>query len=253
MKRGWLFAAGFRLHVVASLLTLSLYNSQASDVGPGAPDAQTLKAFDVLSQMTPALTAQKIKRIHLGDIELSSGRIVVVDPLTLYGSKNILATTVMPGRYPVFVYAQDTGGGDVRVGLAELRFDDEPVALWKMAVAEGQDVTTLKNDEIFGYGVDAGLGSFMSPETLSALEADMKKAETTIAGFSDYYTDVLAKELEKSTPNAIIYNVPSSPQNKIAIFHSGWGDGFYPSYFGYNSIGKPVRLVTTFFVLEEES
>lgn len=253
MKRGWILATVSLLYGALSLLSLGLVVANAGQSVQGAPSPQTLKVLEFLTAADPALGALKIKHISLGDIDLSTGRIVAVDPLTLFGSQNIFTTIVAPGHYPVSVYAQDTGGGDVRIGLAEMRFGDAAVVTWKMAVGDQQDVTTLKGDEIFGFAVDAGLGSFMSPEALNALEIDMKSAETNTTGMTNYYTDRLAKELEKSTPNAIIYAVPSSPKNKIAMFHSGWGDGFYPSYFGFDSTGKPVTLVTTFFVLEEES
>ncbi|MGL4489415.1 MAG: DUF4241 domain-containing protein [Rhizobiaceae bacterium] len=227
--------------------------AHAADVEQGAPQSDTLKAFGFLQADEAKLTSEKIKRILLGEIDLASGRIVGVDPLTLYGGQHAFTIKVAPGNYPVHIYAQDTGSGGIRVALAELRLDEALPVTWKIAASDGQDVASLKDGEIFGYAVDAGLGSFMSPETLAALEADMKKSEATIPDYSDYYTNVLAKDLEKPTPNAMIFPIPSSPANKVAIFHSGWGDGFYPSYFGYDAKGTPVTLVTTFFVLEDES
>jgi hypothetical protein len=35
----------------------------------------------------------------------------------------------------------------------------------------------------------------------------------------------------------------------IAMFQSGWGDGFYASYWGLDARGEPVCLVTDFSVL----
>ncbi len=227
--------------------------AEAGELNQGVPTAQTLKVLDLLQADDAALASREVQRIALGEINLATGRIIAVDPLTLFGADRAFTMAVKPGKYPTYVYAQHTGDWGVRIGLAELRFSNAKPSSWKMALTGGQDVSTLKADELFGYGVDAGLGSFMSPEAMTALAADMKIAEETIPNFSDYYTNVLAKDLDKPTPNAIVFPVPSSPDNKVAIFESGWGDGFYPSYFGFDAGGNPVTLVTTFFVLEDES
>jgi Protein of unknown function (DUF4241) len=253
MKRFLKFITPWPVTVLVSFFAWMNPVADAEELSHGLPSAQTLKALELLHADAAALVSRKVRRIALGEIRLPTGRIVAVDPLTLFGAERSFTTVVKPGTYPVHVYAQDTGGGDIRIGLAELRFSDVKPSIWTMALTDGQDVSALKADELFGYGVDAGLGSFMSPETVAALVADMKRAEETIPNFSDYYTNVLAKDLDKPTPNAIVYPVPSSPENKLAIFHSGWGDGFYPSYFGFDTDGQPVTLVTTFFVLEDES
>ena len=41
-------------------------------------------------------------------------------------------------------------------------------------------------------------------------------------------------------------------RNDFAAFSSGYGDGAYPSYFGFDEDGKPCVLVTDFLVLEEQ-
>jgi hypothetical protein len=239
------------LCVAASLAIFSAGGAAATEANQTSTDPDPAKALALLEGDDAGLTAKKITRINLGDINLPSGRIIAADPLILTDAQNFFTTVVKPGNYQVYVYAQDTGRGDIRVGLAELRFSNAKPLSWKQALVGNQELSSLKPGEIFGYGVDAGLGSFMSPETLAVLEADMTRAEKSIPDFSDYYTDVLAKDLDKPTPNAIVFPIPSSPENRVAIFQSGWGDGFYPSYFGYDAKGDPVTLVTTFFVFEE--
>ncbi|NOT69817.1 MAG: DUF4241 domain-containing protein [Hyphomicrobium sp.] len=36
----------------------------------------------------------------------------------------------------------------------------------------------------------------------------------------------------------------------VAMFHSGWGDGFYASYFGYDADGNVAALVTDFATID---
>jgi Protein of unknown function (DUF4241) len=252
--RGFLrFITPWPVTALVSLIASIFPVADAGELNQGLPSAQTLKALEFLNADVATLVSRKVQRIALGEIDLASGQIAAADPLTLFGAERSFTITVGPGQYSVYIYAQDTGEGGIRIGLAELRFSDVKPSSWKLALTAGQDASTLKAEEFFGYGVDAGLGSFMSPETVNTLESEMKKAEGTIPNFSDYYTNVLAKYLDKPTPNAVIFPVPSSPENRAAIFESGWGDGFYPSYFGFDAGGNPVTLVTTFFVLEDES
>lgn len=251
MKGLWRVLRRLPISLVASFILFFCAQALPSNANQTSTDPQPEKALALLQGNETDLTKHKITRISFGEINLPSGRIIAVDPLILTSADSFFSTVVKPGNYPVYVYAQDTGSGGVRVGLAELRFSNVKPSRWTLAISDGQDTATLKAGEFFGYGVDSGLASFMSPEALTFLEADMKKAEQTIPNFSDYYSDVLAKDLEKPTPNAIIFPIPTSPENKVAIFHSGWGDGSYPSYFGYDSLGNPVTMVTTFFVFEE--
>jgi hypothetical protein len=46
---------------------------------------------------------------------------------------------------------------------------------------------------------------------------------------------------------------PSSERDEnIICFSSGWGDGSYPSFFGFSAEGRLCALVTDFFILSEE-
>jgi Protein of unknown function (DUF4241) len=37
------------------------------------------------------------------------------------------------------------------------------------------------------------------------------------------------------------------------VFPSGYGDGTYPSYIGYDEYGKICRLVTDFLIMDSEA
>jgi hypothetical protein len=44
-------------------------------------------------------------------------------------------------------------------------FGNQEVDYWEMAVCEGQNIKDLKDEEIFGYPVESGMGCFMDLET----------------------------------------------------------------------------------------
>ena len=62
----------------------------------------------------------------------------------------------------------DFDDGDERVAAALVRFADHEPASWDLALVPGQDPRILGPDEVFGYGVDSGTGSFTSPEVVAA-------------------------------------------------------------------------------------
>jgi Protein of unknown function (DUF4241) len=242
---------------VGALVAASCLAALAQEHSNREPSVETLAALKYLKANQTTLAANNLRRIKVGDLNLPSGRVVAVDPLTLFGAERPFSTSVKPGIYPVFAYTSVLRLWGERVTLAEVRFSDSETVEWRIALPAGQDVSTLKDREEFGYGVDSGLGSFMSPEAVAALTASKKMAEAEIPKYSGYYSNILSKDLDKSRPSITMHEPAFDPTKNIAIFDSGIGDGVYPSYFGYNEEGEPVVLVTTFFIadsaLQEET
>lgn len=218
----------------------------------GAPDASTLKAFAlVLGDDEAARATAKLTRIDLGRINLPSGRIIAADGLTIEADHASYLQAVAPGEYRVRLHVVDDPDWGKRVAVAELRFAEGMVARWANALVEGND-PSAEEGQLFGFVVDAGVASFMSVEARDAYMKDMETAEAEIEDFTDFYTDVIAAAFGDTRPSAAIYTVKADTTQKIALFESGLGDGTYPSYFGYDAEGKPLVLMTTFFVIEED-
>ncbi len=190
-----------------------------------------------------ALRERDITRMALGLLPLPNGTVIAADPL-VQPEREAFTRRVEPGDYPVTLY-QAQG----RVALAELRFADGTPARWELALVPGQDIASLKAGEVFGYPVDGGLGCFMDPAARAAM-ARRDAQEQKQAGYSNYYDDVLASELKDSNLNWVMHRpLPDDPA-RVAVFSSGWGDGVYPSYWGLDAAGQPLRLVTDFGIIE---
>nr|WP_261401303.1 DUF4241 domain-containing protein [Chenggangzhangella methanolivorans] len=106
--------------------------------------------------------------------------------------------------------------------------------------------TKLKDGEIFGYGVDAGLGSFMDHEAVRAMR--WRGRETKC---DNYYDCVLADELAANNDDYAMHLPMKDEDANVAVFSSGWGDGFYATYWGEDESGQALALVTDFGVLED--
>ncbi|RWM22289.1 MAG: DUF4241 domain-containing protein [Mesorhizobium sp.] len=187
------------------------------------------------------LAERQIKVTLIGEVDLPTGEIIACDPLVSGVETPALSRKVKPGRYPVSLLEAQG-----RVAVAVLRFSAGTPVRWELAIVPGQDVSTLKNDEIYGYPVDAGLGSFMDKTAMMLMSEQQDK----LTADANYYDDVLAAEFAPNQDRFVMHHpVAGNPLN-IAMFWSGWGDGFYPSFWGLDAAGEPLLLTTDFGVLE---
>ncbi len=184
----------------------------------------------------------------IGQLYVPSGRIVACDPLVFPDTKPF-TTTVPTGRHAVEISIARRGNGDERIAAARLRWNGDVPDHWLMALVEGQNPATLGPDEVFGYAVDAGLGCFMDRDS-AVIFNDRLNADHQNDPASNYYDDVLAAEMEpnyKHTRDWTDHHPRAGDPHNVVIFSSGFGDGFYVSYFGMAG-DQPVCLVTDFAV-----
>ncbi len=167
----------------------------------------------------------------LGELVLSTGHVVACDPLVFPDSRPF-QETLPPGRYPLIA---SIASHDQCISYAFLLLDAQQPVRWEIATLAGQNSRSLKDDQIFGYPVDAGTACFMDVDAATGLQkrfdADPDYAESLIE-------DSLSHEDLNVTLN------PYTGANAI-IFSSG-GDGFFASYWGYDGQDNIVCLLTDF-------
>ncbi|EJZ21057.1 DUF4241 domain-containing protein [Rhizobium sp. Pop5] len=237
MRNGILRAARLLLCAAAAHAPVSA-SVAGWDVGKAGSN------FELVALSDAELSGRSIGVIHMGNVELTSGRIVAADPLA-QPDRPALTRTVAPGEYPVTLY-QASG----RVAAASMRFAEGKPDHWELAVVPGQDPATLKEGEIFGYPVDAGLGCYMDADTLALIgereaQVQAQKPDADI----NYYDDVLASELDATKGHYALHRPVAGKKGNVAVFWSGWGDGFYPVFWGLDKDGRPLVLLTDFGVI----
>jgi hypothetical protein len=186
---------------------------------------------------------------EIGHLLVTSGAVAASDPFV---SPNPPPYTqaIPAGRYPVSIAIACFGTGeerDERVAFARVELSRSPALSWTMALTEGQDPSALEYDGYFGYGVDAGTGCFMDPVAGQLLAERMDR--------EDEYFNVIIEGMEttyRSTRSWFDWRPSSERDENIICFSSGWGDGSYPSSFGFSADGHLCALVTDFFVLSDE-
>lgn len=195
----------------------------------------------------------RLYRQDLGNLQVKTGKLIANDPFVMYETEPF-KESFPKGSFPVQlaiakVSSMDASSGaevqepDERVAFARIVFANKLVVSWKMAIWENSDVSQLAANEFFGYGVDSGTGSFMDESACQLLEKKMDKDDT--------YVEQLSKEMDhtyKHTRSWLTKEIGEG--NNIMMFSTGWGDGSYASYIGYDANGEIVRLVTDFYLFD---
>jgi Protein of unknown function (DUF4241) len=185
---------------------------------------------------------------EIGQLLVTSGALAASDPF-VFPDPPPFTQAIPAGRYPVSIAIARFGEGDEsdeRVAFARVELSNLPVVSWAMAVTERQDPATLEHDGYFGYGVDAGTGCFMDPVAGRLLAERMDREDEYFNGMIDRM-----EATYKNTRSWLDWRPSPERDENIICFSSGWGDGSYPSFFGFSPEGRVCMLLTDFFILTE--
>lgn len=196
-------------------------------------------------------------RFSAGNLKLPTGQVVCTDPM--YGELGLPQSwTAKPGDYPVYLYIGLENSFNGRVAYAELNIKDEIPAYWELSLISEKLLADDFEKKINGmYPVENGLGSFSDYETWKLYSQEITDYYK-LKKDGNYYNDVLDSHFEANA------NIPASSRGKdwtnykptttngnIIMFGSGWGDGLYSRYVGYDKKGQVIKLVTDFIKLNE--
>jgi hypothetical protein len=239
---GWVEQLGFTLGRAIRILRREPWTSMSTPAVSAEWDpAQASSNLGLFDLSEAQMAEREITVTVIGELDLPTGEIIACDPLTTGTDWPALSRKVKPGHYPVSLLEAQG-----RVAAAVLRFRPGGPFRWELATLPDQDASTLKGEEVFGYPVDAGLGSFMDKMAMALMSEQQDKLEAD----QNYYDDVLAAEFAPNQDRFVMHHpVAGNPLN-IAMFWSGWGDGLYPSFWGLDAAGEPLLLLTDFDVLE---
>lgn len=197
-------------------------------------------------------------RFFAGNLKLPSGKVVCTDPM--YRELGFPQDwSVMPGEYPVYLYIglDDDFGG--RVAYAELNIKDEIPVSWELSLISEAFLADNFEKKINGmFPVENGLGSFSDYSTWKLYNQEIKEFYNRNKE-GNYYNDVLHKYFKANANIPIssrgedwINYTPENSSANIIMFGSGWGDGIYPRYVGFDKNGQVVKLIADFIEMTDE-
>ena len=192
-----------------------------------------------------------IKVIPIGALTIVSGEIVACDPIAA-GRAGIAFTAAVPiGAHPVLLSVALSANGARSVACAMVRFTANTPVRWEMAKVKDSDDSTLGSGAYFGYCVDSGTGCFMDAALAPAeLPTDTSSAsyEALLDEEEDRMVTIL-EQMRRTKPGWANTVLDSTTGANIVAFSTGYGDGVYESFFGYDAQDQLVCLVTDFSIL----
>lgn len=187
-----------------------------------------------------------LESFEVGKIYLSSGKLVACDPL-ITNDMLPFSTEFPKGSFSVLLHKERESNC---VAYAEIIFSNSEISNWKLATTAGQNVKDLVSGEIFGYPVESGMGCLMDVDTQHSLNnLEQKLYHSKGADFMGIYEEFFHEHFfdENGAIDQYAFLKPSEEHpGTIFAFETGYGEGFYASYIGYDKDSSPVKIVTEF-------
>ncbi|MDR1911030.1 MAG: DUF4241 domain-containing protein [Helicobacteraceae bacterium] len=236
------------------------------------PDENWLKKYDeIKSALKPKdrlddyftqseIAGKKMYRLEMGTVNFPTGKIIACDPFFLYDCDQPYFTSVPIGTFPLTAAVAEVGEDHYRYAAIKVAFNDNKVAYFVEALCGNEDLESFEEGFCFGFNVDAGLGTIIDVKTRGAFLDYIEKLERE-SGDPDWdiYFGFAKPEFEKNykaNPKYQIeggdwfnFAIPNTDLN-IPVFASGWGDGRYSVYFGYDSDNNICQVVIQFIGME---
>lgn len=199
--------------------------------------------------------------LEIGNINLPTGKIIACDPLVELETAPAFLQEAPAGIYPVKIAVVPSEKYGDRYACVKVEFTKSKPVIYELAVVGNEeDMDTAEEGDIYGFSVDAGMGCVIDKKTQEAYIKYWKHlVETKNADnpFDDLFDDLLTENAEKYPKyqqeygDWVNWTIPETDLN-IPVFHSGWGDGYYASYFGYDENKKLCGFYILFIDVEKE-
>lgn len=187
-----------------------------------------------------------IETFEAGDLILTSGKLVVSDPL-ITSEMPAFETSFPIGEFNVLVHKEIESNC---IAYVEIVFSDSEITTWELATSEGQNLVDLQEGEIYGFPVESGMGCLMdfgTQQDLNLLEQHLFKRKG--ADFMGIYEEFFHEHFfhEEGAVNQYAFLKPNEEKSgNLFAYEAGYGEGFYASYIGFDKNKVPVKMVSEF-------
>ena len=195
---------------------------------------------------------KKLFVLPMGSVHFPTGNILVRDPLVyLHRNEEPYLQKAPVGIFPLETLVAEIEEDHYRYVATRVKFSDERAVVYREALTGNEALEDADGDSFFGFNVDAGLATVVDVKTRDAY-CDFEDAWITENPDKNIYDDYFAKEFEKSYAQNPRFqrdggdwiNYPLERTDlSVPMIQSGFGDGRYPVYFGYDKNGTVCDLV----------
>ena len=210
----------------------------------------------------PEIAGKQITVLDIGPCSLPSGKILVRDPLCYLDDREeppyFAAAPAGTYHTEICVVKPDEDGDCARYAAARLCFTEKTAVRFYEALIGHENLEELGDDSYFGFPVDAGLGCICDQVLHEAFcdFSEQWQREHPGGNLYDDYFAALFEENYQAHPafqrrggDWLNWRIPGT-QYRLPIFQSGFGDGVYPAYWGFDNEGAVCQLVVQFIDLE---
>lgn len=200
----------------------------------------------------------KLDILDIGTVYFPTGKIEIFDACAgCYHPARPFIQTVKAGTYPVRICVMPSEQRGDKYVCVKVEFSGKKPVKYELAVQGNEKLEDVEEDMYFGFFVDSGLGCIADVQTKEALLEYWKKREAEedmIDPFNDLFDDLLIENSEQYPKyqseygSWVNWTIPETKFN-IPVFETGFGDGYYPSYFGYDENGEICAFYALFISL----
>lgn len=199
--------------------------------------------------------------MDIGTVNFPTGKIFACDPLVELQDALPYIQTIPSGTYPVKICVVPSEKYGNRYACVKVEVSREKPVRYELAITGNENLDEELNDgDFFGFGVDSGMGCVADIKTQSAFKTYWNKRleeDSDIDPYNDLFEDLLEEnakahpKYQRSGGDWLNWTVPNTDLN-LPIFASGWGDGDYPVYFGFDAKGEVCAVYVHFIDIELE-
>lgn len=205
-----------------------------------------------------------VDTLDIGSLYFPTGEVFTCDPLMDLDEARPYIQKIPVGTYPVKICVVPSEDDGNRYACVKVSVSNEKPVRYELGMIGFENLDEEFDDgAFFGFGVDAGMGCIADIKTQEEFKTYWnKRIEEANDEFINFFDDLFARLLEKNSElnpkyqddgcgNWLNWTVPGTDCN-ITIFSSGWGDGCYPTYFGYDAMGNVCGVYILFIDIENE-
>lgn len=199
--------------------------------------------------------------LEIGNIHFPTGTVFACDPMIELEDAFPYIQKVPVGTYPVKICVVPSEKYGDRYACVKVEISAKKPSRYEMGMTGKERLDEeLKDGDFFGFGVDAGMGCIADIQTQREYKKYWQKRcekEPDIDSYDDLFCELLEESYKENPKYQCQYGdwanwtVPGTDCN-ILIFSSGWGDGLYPCYFGYDENHKICGIYILFIDIETE-
>lgn len=191
----------------------------------------------------------------VGRSHFPTGRIVVADPLAYLPANKFspeLEVRIPKGKYSVHVSIYRSKNIGIRMCTVRLKVKDtKPVKYVCAASTEESAAASSGGKAMSGFPVDAGMVTICDAKVAAEYREFLDGWHKENPGknhYDDYFADFFAKSyemfpgLQRKGGDFMVWTNPIHHRNMIMVA-SGFGDGFYQSYIGYDENQEVCQII----------